>query len=61
MDKTLLNPIGPFGSILIGLVLIALTFFRIAPLGWLGLAFLLGGAILMMVRIMNKKKTQLPR
>ena len=61
MDKSLLNPIGPFGSIIIGIVMLALAFMRIAPLGWLGLAFLLGGTILLMVRSMNNKKNQLPK
>lgn len=65
MDKSLLNPIGPLGSIIIGIVMIGLTLARIYPggldLGWLGLAFLLGGTIMLMVRIMNEKKKQLPK
>ena len=64
MDKSLLNPIGPLGSIIIGLVMLGLTFVSIYPgglnLGWLGLAFLLGGAIMLLARIMiNKKNTEL--
>jgi hypothetical protein len=63
MDKSLLNPIGPLGSIVIGLVMIGLTFAGIYPgglnLGWLGLAFLLGGTIMLMVRIMTRKNTEL--
>lgn len=65
MDKSLLNPIGPLGSIIIGIVMIGLTIAGIYPggldLGWLGLAFLLGGTIMLMVRIMNEKKKQLPK
>ncbi|MGB0766480.1 MAG: hypothetical protein ACPGYV_02080 [Phycisphaeraceae bacterium] len=65
MDKSLFNPVGPLGSILIGLVMIGLSIARIYPgginLSWLGLAFLLGGTILLMVRIMNNRKTQLPK
>ncbi|MEM9346732.1 MAG: hypothetical protein AAGB26_08955 [Planctomycetota bacterium] len=65
MDRSLFNPVGPFGSILIGLVIIGLSIARIYPgginLGWLGVAFLLGGLILLIVRIMNKKQTELPR
>jgi uncharacterized membrane-anchored protein len=65
MDKSLLNPIGPLGSIIIGIVCLGLTFARIYPAGlnlaWLGVAFLLGGTIMMMVRIMNKKKNELPK
>lgn len=63
MDKSLLNPIGPFGSITIGLIMLGLGFARIYPGGlnltWLGLAFLLGGTIMLMVRIMIKKNTEL--
>ncbi|MBX2851828.1 MAG: hypothetical protein KTR15_08800 [Phycisphaeraceae bacterium] len=65
MDKSLLNPIGPLGSIVIGLVMIGLSIAGIYPgglnLSWLGLAFLLGGTIMLMVRIMIKKKTELPK
>jgi hypothetical protein len=65
MDRSLLNPFGPLGSIIIGLVMIGLSIAGIYPggldLGWLGIAFLLGGTIMLMVRIMNKKKTQLPK
>ena len=65
MDKSLLNPIGPLGSIIIGLVMIGLSLAKTYPgginLGWLELAFLLGGTIMLMVRIMNKKKTELPK
>lgn len=59
MDKSLLNPIGPLGSILIGVAMIAVHYAQIMPLGWLGLAFILGGVILLMVRIMNNKKKDL--
>jgi len=55
------NPLGPVGSIIIGLVLCVLHLSRVAPLGWLGIAFLLGGVIMLMVRIMNDKKKQLPK
>ena len=65
MDKSLLSPTGPLGSIIIGIVLLVLGVMKIHPGGidltWLGLAFLLGGLILFMVRIMNKKDTELPR
>jgi len=65
MDKSLLNPFGPLGSIIIGLVCLGLALARIYPgglnLSWLGIAFLLGGTIMLMVRIMNKKKNQLPK
>ncbi|MFN3167360.1 MAG: hypothetical protein ACE37H_09885 [Phycisphaeraceae bacterium] len=59
MDRSLFNPIGPLGSILIGIVFCVLHFTRVAPLGWLGLACVLGGLILLMVRIMNNKKREL--
>ena len=63
MDKSLFNPIGPFGSVIIGITLLVLGIMKIHPggidLSWLGLAFLLGGTIMLMVRIMNKKKTEL--
>ena len=63
MNRSIYHPIGPVGSILIGLVLCVLHFANITPaglsLGWLGLAFLLGGVIMLMVRIMNEKKKQL--
>lgn len=61
MDKSLLNPIGPLGSIVIGVVFIVLHYARVMPLGWLGAAFVFGGIILLMVRIMNNKKQELPR
>ena len=65
MDKSLLNPIGPLGSIIIGIVMLVLGLMKIHPGGidltWLGIAFLLGGTIMLMVRIMNNKKTQLPK
>ena len=61
MDKSLLNPIGPLGSIIIGIVLIVLHYATTFSLGWLGAAFLFGGIILLMVRIMNNKKQELPR
>lgn len=61
MDKTLLNPIGPLGSIVIGIAMIAAHYMLIAPLGWLGLAFILGGTIMLMVRIMIKKNNELPK
>jgi len=55
------HPIGPLGSITIGIVMIALHYLHVMPLAWLGLAFVLGGLILLMVRIMNKKDSELPR
>lgn len=65
MDKSLLNPIGPLGSIIIGVVMSGLSFAGIHPggidLGWLGLAFILGGSIMLMVRIMIKKNKELPK
>ena len=65
MNRSIYHPIGPVGSILIGIVLCVLHFANITPgglsLGWLGLAFLLGGTIMLMVRIMNEKKNQLPK
>ena len=61
MDKSLLNPVGPLGSIVIGIAFIVLHYAQVMPLGWLGAAFILGGLILLMVRIMNKKKQELPR
>lgn len=65
MDKSLLNPFGPLGSIIIGAVMLGLGLARIYPgginLSWLGIAFLLGGTIMLMVRIMNKKKNELPK
>lgn len=60
MDKSIFHPIGPVGSILIGLVLSALHLFKVALLGWLGLAFMLGGLIMLMTRIFAAKK-QLPK
>ena len=60
MDKSLLNPIGPLGSIVIGVVFIVLHYTTTLSLGWLGAAFVFGGIILLMVRIMNNKKNQLP-
>ena len=61
MDKSLLNPIGPLGSIVIGVVLLVLTYTRVTPpLHWLGLAFVMGGLIMLLVRIMNKKQDKLP-
>ena len=60
MDKSAFHPVGPVGSILIGAVLTGLEFAGIRPaglsLGWLGLAFMLGGGIMLGVRIMNEKK-----
>ena len=65
MDKSLLNPIGPLGSIVIGVVMLGLGAVGIHPgginLGWLGIAFLLGGTVMLMARIMNKKNTELPK
>ena len=65
MDKSLLNPFGPLGSIVIGIVMLVLGLMKIHPggidLSWLGLAFLLGGTIMLMGRIMSKKKTELPK
>ena len=65
MDKSLLNPVGPLGSIIIGVVMLGLGIARIHPgglnLSWLGVAFLLGGTIMIMVRIMNNKKNELPK
>lgn len=65
MDKSLLNPIGPLGSIVIGIVMLVLAYAGIYPgglnLGWLGLAFLLGGAIMLLARMMTKKNTELTK
>ena len=65
MDKSLLNPIGPLGSIVIGVVMLGLGAVGIHPggmnLGWLGIAFLLGGTVMLMARIMSKKNTELPK
>ena len=65
MDKSIYHPIGPVGSILIGAVMSGLSFARIYPggidLSCLGIAFLLGGTIMLMVRIMNKKNKELPK
>ncbi|MGB1126717.1 MAG: hypothetical protein ACPG4Q_16060 [Phycisphaeraceae bacterium] len=61
MDKSLLNPIGPLGSILIGIAFIVLHYTNVMSLGWLGAAFVFGGIILLMVRIMNNKQQQLPK
>ena len=55
------HPIGPVGSIIIGLVICALHLAQILPLGWVGLALVLGGAIMLMVRIMNQNKDQTPQ
>lgn len=63
MGRSIYHPIGPVGSILIGLMLCVLHFTEFTPggisLGWLGLAFLFGGAIMLMVRIMTEKKKKL--
>ena len=65
MDKSSFHPVGPAGSILIGIVLLALHFAALFPgmwaIGMLGFAFLFGGAIMLIVRIMNEKKKQLPK
>ena len=65
MDRSTFHPIGPVGSILIGIALIALHFARVFPglwaVGMLGFAFAFGGGIMLIVRIMNKKKTELSR
>lgn len=65
MDKSIYHPIGPVGSILIGIALIAVHFAKLMPgvwaIGMLGFAFLFGGTIMLLVRIMNQKKTQLPK
>lgn len=65
MDKSLLNPIGPLGSIIIGIVLLGLGYAGIHPgginLSWLGVGFLLGGTIMFLVRIMSKKNNELPK
>lgn len=55
--KEIFNPIGPLGSIFIGIVLMVLAYLRIVNLGWVGLAFLLGGFIMLVVRIINANKT----
>ncbi|MEM6505482.1 MAG: hypothetical protein AAF711_08440 [Planctomycetota bacterium] len=59
MDKSLFNPIGPLGSIIIGIVFLVLHYTRVMQLGWLGAAFVFGGIILLMVRIINNKKKTL--
>ena len=63
MDRSIFHPIGPVGSILIGLVMIALHFAGAFPglwaVGMLGFAFAFGGGIMLIVRIMNHKKQQL--
>lgn len=65
MERSIYHPLGPLGSILIGIVLLALHFARVIPglwaIGALGVAFLLGGAIMLMVRIMLEKKKELPK
>ena len=65
MDRSIYHPIGPVGSILIGLVMIALHFAGVFPglwaIGMLGFAFAFGGTIMLMVRIMTNKKQQLPK
>lgn len=64
-SSNIFHPIGPLGSIIIGLAMLILGLVGIHPAGvdlsWLGLAFLLGGSIMLMVRIMNNKKDELPR
>ena len=65
MNRSLYHPLGPVGSILIGIVLVALHFAGVFPglwaIGMLGLAFIFGGVIMLMVRIMSEKKKQLPK
>lgn len=66
MDRTsIYHPIGPTGSILIGAVLCAVHFAGVFPglwaIGMLGLGFILGGVIMLMVRVMNQKKDRLPK
>lgn len=59
--NSIYHPIGPVGSILIGIVLCGLHVAGILLLGWIGVALVLGGAIMLMVRIMNQKKNELPK
>ncbi len=65
MDRSHFHPVGPLGSVLIGLVLIALHFARVFPglwaVGMLGFAFAFGGAIMLIARIMSDKKKELPK
>ena len=61
MNRSIYHPIGPVGSIIIGLVICALHLARVAPLGWVGLALVLGGAIMLITRIMNQKNKELPK
>lgn len=65
MDKNTFHPVGPVGSILIGLVLCGLHLANItvggASIGWLGFAFLFGGTIMLIVRIMSQKSKELPK
>jgi len=65
MNRSTFHPVGPVGSILIGLLLVALHYAGVFPglwaVGMLGFAFLFGGAIMLLVRIMSDKKKQLPK
>jgi|GEM_PF-2457746 len=64
-QTSIYHPIGPVGSILIGIVLCVLHFAQVFPglwaIGMVGLAFLLGGVIMLMVRIMTQNKNKLPK
>lgn len=55
--KEIFHPVGPVGSIIIGLLMYVASVLWIYPLRWLALAFLLGGFIMLTVRLINANKT----
>jgi len=57
--KEIFNPLGPFGSILIGILLfiIAVLWPSASALVWLAIAFFFGGFIMITTRLINHNKS----
>lgn len=55
--KEIFNPLGPFGSILIGVALFVVAFLWVPVMIWLAIAFFFGGFIMITTRLINRNKS----
>lgn len=55
--KEIFNPLGPFGSIIIGVLLFIAGVLWMPPLMWLAIAFFFGGFIMITTRLINRNKS----
>lgn len=55
--KEIFHPVGPVGSLIIGVLLFFAAMFWMPTLMWLAIAFFFGGFIMLTVRLINANKT----